>query len=93
MVQEMAAAWRSKREKGRRGKAMKLFHSFCSSLDSHKSLMKLLPEGNAYVSVFMGSLGAIIKVGIVSTQLLTRATSHPISNCFAHPSNSSLGKC
>lgn len=63
MVKEMTAAWRSKREKGRREKAMKLFHRFCFSLDSHKSLMKLLPEGNAYVSVFMGSLSAVIKVG------------------------------
>lgn len=62
LVQEMMTNWASKREKGRRGKALKLFHAFCSKLDSHSSLMRLLPEGNEYVSVFTGALGAIIKV-------------------------------
>ncbi|KAF9891837.1 hypothetical protein FE257_003322 [Aspergillus nanangensis] len=64
IVREMTTAWRTKRDKSRRGKTAKLFHAFCSKLDSHSSLMKLLPEGNAYVSVFMGSLGAVIKASV-----------------------------
>ncbi|KAL4894972.1 hypothetical protein BDV59DRAFT_174226 [Aspergillus ambiguus] len=64
MVNEMMVSWGAKREKGRRGRAIKLFHNFCCKLDSHSSLMKLLPEGNVYVSVFSGTLGAIIKASV-----------------------------
>jgi hypothetical protein len=62
MVNEMMKAWQVKREKGRRGKAISLFQKFCSSLNSHSSLIKILPEGNQYVSIFTGTLNAVIKV-------------------------------
>ncbi len=62
LVNEKIRAWQSKREMGRRGKAMSFFHRFCGTLDSHSSLLKLLPEGSHYASIFTGTLHAIIKV-------------------------------
>jgi hypothetical protein len=62
MVNKMMQAWQAKREKSRGGRAMAGFHRFCGSLNSHSNLIKLLPEGNEYVSVFTGTLNAIIKV-------------------------------
>lgn len=62
MANEMMNACRARREKGRRGRAISLFHKFCQGLDSHSNLLKVLPQGNLYVSIFSGALNAIIKV-------------------------------
>ncbi|KAK1831671.1 hypothetical protein QBC39DRAFT_306301 [Podospora conica] len=40
------------------------FHKFCDKLDSHSSLLKVLPEGSEYVSVFTGTLNSIIKASV-----------------------------
>ncbi|KUI67665.1 hypothetical protein VM1G_03036 [Cytospora mali] len=61
MVNSVNAQWQGKRKQGHSGKAKTLFHRFCGTLDSHSSLIKLLPDGNEYVSVFTGTLNAIIK--------------------------------
>lgn len=65
MVTNVTSEWQTKRHEGRVGKAKKLFHRFCGTLDSHSSLMKILPEGNEYVAIFAGTLNAIIKVRIL----------------------------
>lgn len=65
MVTEVTSEWQTKRHEGRVGKTKRLFHKFCGTLDSHSSLMKLLPEGNEYVAIFAGTLNAIIKVRIL----------------------------
>lgn len=62
MVSEVTSQWQEKRQEGRFGKANRLFHRFCGTLDSHIYLLKLLPEGNEYVAIFAGTLNAIIKV-------------------------------
>lgn len=62
IVDAVTAQWQDKRKQGRSGKAKSLFHRFCSTLDSHSSLIELLPDGNEYVSIFTGALNAIIKV-------------------------------
>ena len=62
MVKEVMNAWQTKRAKGCRGKAISRFHRFCKCLDSHSSLLKLLPHGSIYVSVLSGTLEAVIKV-------------------------------
>lgn len=62
LVRESNAKWQTKRRKGGGGKFMSTFHSFCNTLDSHSALLKVLPEGNQYVSLFTGSLNAIIQV-------------------------------
>lgn len=62
MVEKMRRASAAKRSKGFLGKALDLFHRFCQTLNSHSTLITILPEGNEYVSLFTGSLNAIIKV-------------------------------
>lgn len=62
MVNNVTMEWQSKRRQGRIGKAQGFFHSFCGTLKSHSSLLKLLPESNEYVAIFAGSLNAVIKV-------------------------------
>ncbi|EXU98462.1 hypothetical protein X797_008409 [Metarhizium robertsii] len=64
MVERMNKAWQEKRKQGAGGKAMAFFHKFCGTLDSHSSLLKLLPEGNEYVSIFTGTLNAVIKASV-----------------------------
>lgn len=65
MVTAVTSEWQTKRQEGRVGRAKKLFHRFCGTLDSHSSLMKILPEGNEYVAIFAGTLNVIIKVRIL----------------------------
>lgn len=62
MVERMNKTWQEKRKQGAGRKVMAFFHRFCGTLDSHSSLLKLLPEGNEYVSIFTGTLNAVIKV-------------------------------
>lgn len=64
MVEDIRRAWAAKRSKGFMGKALDQFHRFCHTLNSHSALIAVLPEGNEYVSLFTGSLNAIIKVNI-----------------------------
>ena len=44
------------------GKITAHFHKFCDKLESHSALLKVLPEGNEYVSIFTGTLNAVIRV-------------------------------
>ncbi|KAH6995839.1 hypothetical protein BKA56DRAFT_472670, partial [Ilyonectria sp. MPI-CAGE-AT-0026] len=64
LVRESNTKWQTKRRKGGGGKFMSTFHSFCNTLDSHSALLKVLPEGNQYVSLFTGSLNAIIQASV-----------------------------
>lgn len=51
-----------KRRSGFIGKTKMLFHRFCETINSHKSLLGILPEGNDYISIFTGVLHVVIKV-------------------------------
>ncbi|KAH0598309.1 hypothetical protein MHUMG1_03606 [Metarhizium humberi] len=64
MVERMNKTWQEKRKQGAGRKVMAFFHRFCGTLDSHSSLLKLLPEGNEYVSIFTGTLNAVIKASV-----------------------------
>ncbi|KAI1372639.1 hypothetical protein F4677DRAFT_456379 [Hypoxylon crocopeplum] len=64
LVKEVAASSKSKRENSRRGKAMKMFHKFCGTIDSHKSMLEIIPEGSEYVSIFAGTLNVIIQASV-----------------------------
>ncbi|KAF2432109.1 hypothetical protein EJ08DRAFT_648471 [Tothia fuscella] len=64
MVTNMLKASRAKRDKSHRGRALSLFQRFCSCLDSHSNMLLVLPQGNEYVSIFTGSLTAIIKASV-----------------------------
>ncbi|KAF4465890.1 Carboxylic ester hydrolase [Fusarium albosuccineum] len=56
--------WNDKRQEGRQGTVSKKFHRFCNSVDSHKSLMKVLPESHEYFSLFMGSVTAVVQASV-----------------------------
>ena len=66
-IQEMDRTWKSRRGKGVGGRAATYFRRFCGTLDGHASLLKVLPEGSEYVSVFAGTLNAVIKVRLLKT--------------------------
>lgn len=51
-----------KKKSSSAGKITAHFHKFCGTLESHSLLLKVLPEGSEYVSVFTGTLNAVIKV-------------------------------
>lgn len=61
MVKEIDTASQGKKKKGI-GRAVGYFHKFCRTLGAHSSLLKVLPEGSEYVSIFTGTLNAVIKV-------------------------------
>lgn len=61
-VGKVEGAWQAKRKAGVRGSVNSRFHKFCGTLDAHSSLLKVLPEGSHYVSLFSGSLNAVIAV-------------------------------
>ncbi|KAF4879709.1 hypothetical protein CGCSCA1_v001046 [Colletotrichum siamense] len=60
-VQEIQRAWESKRKNSRLARAKSLFHKFCGTLHAHKALIEILPSGNEYVSIFTGTLNAVIQ--------------------------------
>ncbi|KAI3321962.1 hypothetical protein HD806DRAFT_502412 [Xylariaceae sp. AK1471] len=64
LVMKAATAAQAKRENSRRGKAMKYFHKFCKSVDAHRSMLEILPQGSEYVSVFAGTLNVIIQASV-----------------------------
>lgn len=61
-VQKLQRAWESRRNNSRLAKAQRLFHKFCGTLNAHRLLIEVLPSGNEYVSIFTGTLNAVIQV-------------------------------
>ncbi|KAF2143196.1 uncharacterized protein K452DRAFT_286025 [Aplosporella prunicola CBS 121167] len=64
LVEQSMSKWQERRSTGRRGKAMSFFRQFCRSINSHKAVMGILPEGNEYVSLFTGTLNAVVKASV-----------------------------
>lgn len=62
LVNATSELLRTKKKNTAGGKITARFHKFCDKLESHRSLLKVLPEGNEYVSVFTGTLNAVIMV-------------------------------
>jgi hypothetical protein len=62
LVNVASDAIQKKKKSTAAGKITAQFHKFCDKLESHSLLLKLLPDGNEYVSVFTGTLNAVIKV-------------------------------
>ncbi|KAM7184346.1 phytanoyl-coa dioxygenase [Rhypophila sp. PSN 637] len=64
LITNLNTAVQAKRKTGLSGKITSTFHKFCDKLDSHSHLLKILPEGNEYVSIFAGTLNAIISASV-----------------------------
>ncbi|SPO07025.1 uncharacterized protein DNG_09719 [Cephalotrichum gorgonifer] len=52
------------RKSGRHGAVSRRFHKFCGAVDSHKSLLKVLPESSEYFSLFTGSVTAVVQASV-----------------------------
>ncbi|TLD11884.1 hypothetical protein PspLS_11307 [Pyricularia sp. CBS 133598] len=65
-VTQLQTVWQKQRHAGagHTGKVRRMFHRFCGTVDSHSDLLKILPSGNEYVSIFAGSLNAIVKASV-----------------------------
>jgi len=62
MVDKVARGWQNKRNASKAGKYIGYFTRFCETLNSHSSMLEILPDGNEYVSLFTGTLKTIINV-------------------------------
>lgn len=54
--------WAKKKEKGF-GKAKARLFTFLDTMDAHKYLFSIIPNGDKYTSLLTGSLTSIVKVG------------------------------
>jgi hypothetical protein len=54
--------WKKNREESIAGKAKEKFGILCQSLESHKEMLAVVPQGDKYVSLITGSLSSIVKV-------------------------------
>ena len=65
-VETANLTWQENREQTNSGKAKQKFGKLCKSLDSHKELMAVIPQGDKYVSLLTGTFSAIVKVRVPS---------------------------
>jgi hypothetical protein len=61
MVENMQTSWQKQRQTSRLGRTMGKFRRFCKGVESHSTLLQILPQGNEYVSVFTGTLNLVLK--------------------------------
>lgn len=71
-VKQIHLNYEAKRRGGITGKINRYFHRFCDTINTHKSLLGILPEGNEYISMFTGVLHVIIQVCPVINIVLSR---------------------
>ena len=62
VVRKVEEHWQQKKKKGVSGHAKRYFRRVCTKLDSHSTLLEILPSGSQYASVFCGTLQTLIKV-------------------------------
>lgn len=55
--------WERERNNGKRGLICHFFRKCCLSIKSHETMLKVLPEGNEYCSLFTGVLRSVVYVG------------------------------
>ncbi|KAK8016658.1 hypothetical protein PG993_014847 [Apiospora rasikravindrae] len=60
-----------------------MFRRLCRGINSHKSLLTLLPEGNEYISVFTGALNVILKAS-ANYEKLIESLSEALSTITDH---------
>lgn len=61
-VKRVHLKYEAKRKDGITGRTKRFFYSFCGTINAHKSLLGILPEGNEYISIFTGVLHVVIQV-------------------------------
>lgn len=68
-VGDASIQWDKKKEKGF-GKAKSQFFSFLDTMDAHKYLFSVIPNGDKYTSLLTGVVTSVVKVRCQSTNLL-----------------------
>ncbi|KAH8170875.1 phytanoyl-CoA dioxygenase family protein [Sarocladium implicatum] len=64
LIKSTCAKNQTEQEESIMGKITGRFHSICDTVHAHSAFLKMLPEGNEYVSIFTGSLNAVIKASV-----------------------------
>jgi hypothetical protein len=58
----VASKWETDRKKGKTGKICSFYTRCCLSIKSHETMLKILPEGDKYFSLFSGVLKSVVFV-------------------------------
>ena len=66
MMKGIEDEWQQKREKGTWGITKKYLRRVGTTINSHSTLLKVLPADSHYVSIFCGTVQTLIKVRLVS---------------------------
>lgn len=62
IVEDMMNRLQQKKEKDKFRRATKHFRTFCNTIKSHSTALKMLPTSNDYVTVFYGALATVVQV-------------------------------
>jgi hypothetical protein len=62
IVESMMTRLQQKKERDMFRRATKHFRTFCNTIKSHSTALKMLPTSNDYVTVFYGALATVIQV-------------------------------
>ncbi|KAL6721677.1 hypothetical protein ACLMJK_000781 [Lecanora helva] len=61
VVGKVEEAWQQKKKKGVFGHTKRYFRRICTVINSHSTLLEMLPSSSQYVSIFCGTLQTLIK--------------------------------
>ncbi|KAK2601175.1 hypothetical protein N8I77_010643 [Diaporthe amygdali] len=81
LTQQVIAKWEAKKSQGFANKTKAIFHRLCRGINSHSSLLEILPDGNEYVSLFTGVLTVIIKASANHEKVAEGFAENLCSNC------------
>jgi hypothetical protein len=77
-VGALTQMWERKRKStAKRAKVLGFFKAFCRTLNSHRTFLEVLPDGNEYVSIFTGTLNAVIKASRFLLSVLSAVQNIP----------------
>lgn len=62
IVEDLMVRLEHKQEKGTFRRVTKHLRTFCNTIKSHSTALKMLPSSNDYVSVFYGALATVLQV-------------------------------
>ena len=59
------------------GKPQKVYHDVMCNLDAHSGLLRIIPDGNTYVSVVAGAVKTLVKVSLAASSLFLTQRNKP----------------
>ncbi|EUC39188.1 hypothetical protein COCCADRAFT_21605 [Bipolaris zeicola 26-R-13] len=70
IVEDMMNRLQQKKEKDKFRRATKHFRTFCNTIKSHSTALKMLPTSNDYVTVFYGALATVVQASENYTKVM-----------------------